>query len=144
MGTGACMLTYAAVLHALWGILLLWRPTEIGATPLALVHLLIGSATVEAWIYLAASASTGFMLSGIVARQWGLLAGLPQQLLLMIGAGGSLWAVLLGQYADGVPRPWVFILADQLPAILTALFHTGALITFHGGLGWQISRPWLR
>lgn len=130
------MLIYAAWLHALWGILLLWRPQDIGATPLALLHTLVHSASLEATIYLAASAGTMLMLLRLVPRHWQLPCGLPQQLLLMTSAGGSLWAVILGQYADGVPRPWVFILADQLPAMLAAVCHTGALIVFHGGRLW--------
>lgn len=81
------------------------------------------------------------MLSQRVTPEWSIIIGLPQQLLLMISAGSSLWAVLLSQYADGAPRHWAFIFADQLPAILAALCHTGALIAFHGGWWWQTHRP---
>ena len=130
------MLLYAVLLHAIWGIFLLWSPDDIGATPLALLHIFLRNRTFESAIYLLASLGTVAMLSHWIPRHWSLLCGLPQQFLLMVSAGGSLWAVIIGQYADGVPRPWVFILADQLPAMLAALCHTGALLVFHGGLSW--------
>lgn len=135
------MLIYAAFLHAIWGCLLLTMPHDIGATPLALLHTIVGVTWTEGCIYLLASAGTLWMLSGRLPAQWSIFVGLPQQLLLMVSAGGSLLAVLLGQYADGVPRPWAFIFADQLPAVLAALCHSGSLIAFHGGWWWQTTRP---
>ena len=133
------MLLYGVCLHTIWGILLLVCPQDIGATPLALIHVFLKNTTLEGMLYLVASVATGFMLMRRYRPAVGLLLGLPQQFLLLISAGGSLMAVILAQYADGVPRPWIFILADQLPAILAAICHTGALIGFHGGWAWSLS-----
>jgi hypothetical protein len=55
---------------------------------------------------------------------------LPQQLLLYVAAWGGLQAVVNGHYADGVARPYEFILTDQLPLMLLAVVHTLSLIEF--------------
>ena len=52
---------------------------------------------------------------------------LPLLLLLWVSAGGSFRAIWLGQFADGVKRPHSFILADQMPVILMAIFYTWAM-----------------
>jgi len=54
---------------------------------------------------------------------------LPQQTLLVITAIGAILAAISGHYADGVPRPTLFILADQFPPILIAAAHTVAIVT---------------
>jgi len=56
---------------------------------------------------------------------------LPQQTLLIITAIGAVLAAISGHYADGVPRPTLFILADQFPPILIAAAHTVAIVV-HG------------
>jgi len=40
-------------------------------------------------------------------------------------------AVAVAHYGDGVPRPRLFILADQVPVILTMVLHTAAVIDMH-------------
>jgi hypothetical protein len=65
-------------------------------------------------------------IPAIVLKWWGLLV--PQQFVLIISASGALHAAFVGHYADGVPRPWQFILGDQLPVILAALLYTYALL----------------
>ena len=40
-------------------------------------------------------------------------------------------AVLVGHYGDGVPRPALYILADQAPAIIAFVLHTAAVIEMH-------------
>ena len=61
-----------------------------------------------------------------------LLFYLPQQILLFMSATNAMRAVILQQFADGVIRGWAFILADQLTAVLFAVFHTIALLQFYG------------
>lgn len=57
-----------------------------------------------------------------------LICMLPQQLLLYIAAGGSFRAIWFGHFADGVERTHIFILSDQAPSILIAVFHTWGMI----------------
>jgi hypothetical protein len=40
-------------------------------------------------------------------------------------------AVVVAHYGDGVTRPRLFILADQVPAVLTMVLHTAAVIEMH-------------
>jgi len=63
---------------------------------------------------------------------------IPQQGAVIATAGGAIAAVISGHYADGVMRPWAFILADQLPSILIAVFHTLALFDLAGMLKWPL------
>ena len=56
---------------------------------------------------------------------------LPQQALLSMSMLGSINAVARSTYADGVLRPQIFILSDQLPIILLAVCHTVAIILVH-------------
>lgn len=57
-----------------------------------------------------------------------ILCMLPQQLLLYIAAGGSFRAIWLGEFADGITRSHYFILIDQAPSILIAIFHTWGMV----------------
>lgn len=60
-----------------------------------------------------------------------LSALLPQQVLLTLSAYAATAAVIAGHYGDGLPRPRLFILADQAPAILALILHTAAVIEIH-------------
>ena len=75
-------------------------------------------------------------VSGFFARRKvnTLLLLIPQQLLLWLSAGGAFQAIWLGHFADGVQRSHAFILVDQCPTILIAIFHSWAmlLILRHG------------
>jgi len=58
----------------------------------------------------------------------GLLAALPQQFILGIGAFGALTFIFGGHYADGVQRPVIFMFTDQFPFVILAILHTIAII----------------
>lgn len=62
-----------------------------------------------------------------IVKDKSILWMLPQQGMMMIAAIGSLTSIILGHYADGTPYPRLFIFADQLPSLLTALWHTAAI-----------------
>jgi hypothetical protein len=53
---------------------------------------------------------------------------LPQQSLLVISALGALSAIISGHFADGVVRPWGFIMADQFPIILSAILYSVSIV----------------
>ena len=82
---------------------------------------------VSAVFILAAALSIAALRSQSRVRSVLLL--LPQQTLLVITAIGAILAAISGHYADGVPRPTLFILADQFPPILIAGAHTLAIIS---------------
>jgi hypothetical protein len=71
---------------------------------------------------------------GVTRRQpsWqGLASLLPQQAIMTFSAYAAVVAVGVAHYGDGVPRPRLFILADQVPAVLTMVLHTAAMIEMH-------------
>ena len=43
--------------------------------------------------------------------------------LLLVSAVGAIRAMVISAYGDGVQRPRAFIIADQLPIVLIAVFH---------------------
>jgi hypothetical protein len=124
---GQWIIYYACTLHLLWGVLLLFGASPLMSLPLSVM---------AAWPVPAAAAAM-FVVSGAALlallreREMGgvgVWLCLPQQFLLTTCAIRALTAVSQGQYADGTVRDPLFILADQGPVILTALFHTFALV----------------
>jgi hypothetical protein len=54
-----------------------------------------------------------------------------QQATLIISAQGAFTAIVMSQYADGVPRPWAFIAADQSPYLWAVFLYTAAELGHH-------------
>ena len=114
----------AIILHLTWGSFLLFTKEPANTTP---VHQTVGifGVTAAAIIYLFA-ASCAIIALILKSREayWFLL---PQQAIILASTAGALYAIETQHYADGVARPWTFILADQLPILLLAIFHTIAV-----------------
>jgi hypothetical protein len=53
---------------------------------------------------------------------------LPQQFMLVLSAGAASSAMFSSHFADGVIRPQAFIVSDQIPAVLIAVFHVVIVI----------------
>jgi hypothetical protein len=120
---------YAVLLHIGWGCLLLVSPSPYGATALHIYHDLPRIPMAGA-LFLA----SGLAAWAVTRRQpslRSLSALLPQQVLLTLSAYAAIAAVIAGHYGDGLPRPRLFILADQAPAILALILHTAAVIEIH-------------
>lgn len=118
---------YACFLHLLWAGLLLVQPAAINATPLHMLWRVLDHDTVLVAIVLGAVAVLALQGSILrVRHRWALL--LPQQLILLVSAGGSIQAAWLHHYADFTPRSWEFILSDQAPVILAAILYTAAIV----------------
>ena len=118
---------YAVALHLLWGGLVLVDSSAMNVSALSWMKRLIP------WPWVC---GVGLLLVGGVAmagmwkrdQRHALLLMLPQQFVLMASAFGAIECMLRSKFADGVPRPMAFIMADQLPAVLAAVFHTCALV----------------
>lgn len=116
------IILYACTLQAIWGFsLFFFGITDIaawaafrGIPDWFLAMVLIGSSALS-YIALIKNKSIGWLL--------------PQQAMMMISAISCVTMVILGHYADGPEYPRIFILRDQLPEILTAIWHTCAI--FH-------------
>lgn len=121
------ILLYAWFLHLAWAILLLIDPVGLHTAPLAALGLFTqdsGHLTSAILFFSCACAVPGFIHS---TKFWSRPCFMPQQLLLLISATHSLTLILAGSYADGVVRPSLFILADQLPNLVATVMHTLAL-----------------
>lgn len=116
------IILYACSLQAIWGFsLLFFERSDIAAWAItqhfpdwAVSAALLVSAALS-YYALIANKSVVWML--------------PQQAMMMTAALDCMAAVILGHYADGAMRPRIFIFRDQLPEILTAVWHTCAI--FH-------------
>lgn len=118
---------YAIALHFVWGVCLLFSPDPLGVTA---IHT-FGGALPHRWLGALFIGVAVFAAVEMMAQRWGfwwLMLLIPQQAVLMLSAWGALHAISTSRFADGVPRPPLFILCDQLPAVLAAVFHSAALI----------------
>ena len=121
------IILYAIVLHFSWMFLSIYDLTALGSTALAAIVALPFVGNNAGYVCGAA----GFIaLCGLFFDKavWRLSAFIPQQLLLLISAGGAVSSIASGMYADGTIRSRAFIAVDQVPAILTALCHTMAMV----------------
>lgn len=120
------IITYAIALHLVWAIALFYDPAAGNATAVHTLILMVGR-DIATWSYFvgAGLAVLGLILIGPAA----FLCLLPQQFIMMVSAGGALWAMHLGQFADGVQRDHAFLIADQSPAVIAATLHTVAIFT---------------
>ena len=126
MYAGMLIILYAIVVHVITGIVLILNPDAGASTgPSSVVQLFFDSSLLAGVAMLIAAAlATGAHLY----RPWRSWAYWPQQLLLVVAAIGALVAVVMGNYADGVVRPTLFIATDQLPVMLMPIFHAVAII----------------
>jgi hypothetical protein len=121
---------YALTLHILQGVPVLMSIDATRSTPVyALLrflpthnHVVLGLVMICASIAsIIAMRSTGNRLADTALM-------LPQQILLLVSAGGSVAAILASQYADGTPAPLAHILTDQIPGVIAAVLHSYALL----------------
>ena len=126
--SGIYIVSYAAGLHILWGVALLCTKFDQWATPISPYFGIFGGHySIAFWLL-------GISFVALAGKIWKarsvylLMCLIPQQVLLMLSAWASGFAIYNQQYADGVPRPFVFIFCDQLPNILAMLAHTGYVV----------------
>jgi hypothetical protein len=125
----AWIIWYAVLLHVVWACLLLVSPSPYGATALHIYHGL--PRNLMAAVLLLSSGLAAWAVTRRQSSLRSLAALLPQQALLTLSAYAATAAVAAGHYGDGLPRPRLFILADQAPAILSLILHTIAVVDIH-------------
>lgn len=116
------IILYACSLQAIWGFsLIFFGRSDIAAWAITVY--------IPDWlIMLSLLASAGMSYYALLTNK-SIVWMLPQQAMMMTAALDCMVSVILGHYADGVARPRIFIFRDQLPEILTAIWHTCAI--FH-------------
>ena len=126
------MVFSAVVVHAIWGCMLLVSDAPLHCTPMAETpfrHLQYMAAI----IYIAAAIMALVPIMSLYSKSTlvDLVLCTPQQILLMMSAMSAIWCIIRGAYADGEPRPRMFIAADQLWVIVSMCVHTFALIDWY-------------
>ena len=123
------MLYAALIVHGVWAGMLCVSADPLGCTPMAespFGHNRFLAAAVYAFASVAALVA--LTVPKLDLSWWGLVLCLPQQFLMLLSAGTAILCVLRSTYADGVPRPALFIAADQLWGIVGMTMHSAALL----------------
>lgn len=120
------IIIYASIMNLVWGSLLLYDPAA-GHT--STLHDLFDFFTFNLW-YILLIVGTIALIPIARPMHWltSLLMLLPQQTLILVSLVTALTAMFNGTFADGVPRPHSFIIADQFPAVLIAILHVYSLL----------------
>lgn len=130
---------YAVLLHLTWAGLLFASAVPEHVTGVHALSQLFPNRIGLAIILLtvAACAVGGILLRRLSVTKILLLC--PQQLLLGVSAAGALHAMWVGHFADGVPRPHIFIIADQMPQVLALVIHslTMLFLAYLAAAGWR-------
>ena len=131
--------------HAVWAVILMIEPAN--AKPVTALHHmseLIPSHFFCGVVLLCVSAMAWWAvhheksektLFGVFPLSLAMLV--PQQLILVLSATGSVFAICAQQFPDGYPSPWNFILKDQSVNILIAILHTLNLVEVHFPVAWD-------
>ena len=131
---------YVILVHAIRGILLLFSNEPANITTIHMV-VTLDLASVRGigilFLSVACLALQGLYIPGKAAIPF----LLPQGIVVALSALGATKAMLVGTYADGVVRSPIFIMADQIPAVIIAALYWLLLVilavekdTSHAGL----------
>lgn len=101
-------------------LLILLDPNRLVVARLGIFYELFKNPSIGAILLLLAVACAliGLMITSSVAR---FILFIPQQLFLIMTTGSAIDYIFMQHYADGVLRPWQFILQDQLPTIILTI-----------------------
>jgi hypothetical protein len=123
------MLLAAAANHLLQGWVLVFSRSAEGTAPGGA----FGAIGLHGWqlgavLILAAISSLGAIACIGNGKGICMIAFAPEFVLYAAAFTGRLYWVWMGHYADGVVRPWEFILVDQMPGLMLGLgFYIGAI-----------------
>jgi hypothetical protein len=127
---GKHVVAACSTLLLVWAAVLALEHGAAGPTPLKVLTLVCGGPLRTA-ILLSICAVLAlvfpFVRYPISSRTLTLML-VPQQFVLLTTAGAGLHAAAVGHYADGEPRPWAFILTDQMPIIILAALYTVTVV----------------
>jgi hypothetical protein len=118
---------FAIALHITWCIALLLSSTPKETTAIHSLGLLWPNryGLVLVLLAVAGCATAAIFMKPSRAR---LLMLVPQQLALGISASGAVVAIGSGAYPDGTHRDSMFLLSDQIPAVLALVIHSATII----------------
>jgi len=117
----------AIVQQLVSAIALAWQPDVHYTTSIYILYLILPSDASLA-LFLAAASIAAIASFSARKKVETLLLLVPQQFLLFLCAGAAIHAIAVGEFADGTQRSSMFLLADQVPMILIAVFHSWAMV----------------
>lgn len=124
----------ATIMHLVWAVGLMADPLAHTATPIhtliEFLSLVLTSDDVDIYAAVVFVSVAFLAICGLIKSNPLIRGGLilPQHLVLWVSAGGAVYAMWTGQYADGVIRSHWFIIVDQIPILLITLGHSAALL----------------
>lgn len=129
---------YVIAMHWLWGSMLQLGTAPLGITAISsLTHFGFVSAPYVGLMLLTVSMLAA--ISRAAPKSVSLLFMIPQQLVLVVSALGAITAMQTGTFADGEVRPIPFIVADQAPSVLIAVFH---ILSVYSNYFYPETRSW--
>ena len=133
------ILWFPIALHLAWGVVLLWAPEAVRATPI--YHLWqwtpFRSVPLLAAMLLGVSVLAGIgLLRGGVPRGWDCALILPQQAFLFLSAAGCITAVWAGHYPDGTVVSRAHLFADQWWEVPLAALHFMGFLDLYFWQAW--------
>ena len=137
------MVAAAVVVHATWGVVLLFSGAPLHTTPLGSLPTTNRIAASAMYLIAAGLAVVPIARKSLDTKITGLLLTGPQQYLLMASFWTAMVSILKGAYPDGyVPNthgdPHLFIFVDQLWPVVGMMAHTLSLLDWYW---WSLTRP---
>lgn len=127
---GKYIVAFASMLHYSWAVLLVVDRSASAPTAIHTLDVICGGRYRAAFTLCVVATSAivyPFLRRRASARLMAVML-IPQQAVLLMSAFSGIFATAVQHYADGVLRPWPFILADQAPVILAALLYTAMVL----------------
>jgi hypothetical protein len=121
----------AVILHFFLGIILIISPVIINTTSTGLMIQYFSNKYIAGLVLIFISLLSTYSLYRKTFDKKNVFLLLPQQLFLILSAGWAINSVFVGHFSDGIIRSPYFILADQLPIILIAVFFTLAIFQMY-------------
>ena len=120
---------YAILLHLVWGVILVISPIPIRTVGLSPY---MDNIPYQIWGFAFIIISVMTLFEMTYKLVYGFIWILLQQVLLIISSGTALMCIINSSYADGVIRSRLFIMSDQIPAIIVTIIHTCGIIETYG------------
>ena len=128
----------ASAMHLVWAVGLIADRSSANATGLHAIMLIAGNHVVAAAILVVVAVLATFAaFLDPVNRALRTMMMLPQQCVLVISTVGVFEAMASRSFADGVPRPFWFIVADQVPLATIAMGYVVTLTRVAAGVDWR-------
>jgi len=119
---------YATILQLITGGFIIFSPEPLRVARLGVFYDLFMPYYVGGLLMIVAAFLS--IIGLVVKNRFSIFFFIPQYYFLLFMSASALYQVTQGQYADGVTRPWQFILIDQLPDLTITALYIFSIIDF--------------